>query len=136
MLPAAVVLPVDSAGRLLLVRPTGEDDRWDLLGGAVDPGESPAEAAVRESREEIGVEVRLLDLIGVFGGSDYVVTYPNGDRVEYVSAAYTAEIMSGEPIPDGDEISEAAWFAVADLPGLALGRSARALLGEAGYLTA
>jgi hypothetical protein len=53
LLPAVSVLPVDQAGRLLLVRHAGHDDGWAVLGGAVEPGESPAQAAVRETREDI-----------------------------------------------------------------------------------
>jgi ADP-ribose pyrophosphatase YjhB (NUDIX family) len=132
-LPSASVLPFDTTGRLLLVQPKGYDG-WSILGGAVDPGESPAQAAVRESREEVGVEVRLLRLLGAFGGPDYEVTYPNGDQVAYVTIAYSAQIVAGELKPDGDEISRADWFPVADLPGLKLSRFAQVLLRDTGYL--
>ena len=88
LLPSVSVLPVDAAGRVLLVRHAGHDDGWAVLGGAVEVGESPAETAVREAREEIGAEVRLLRLIDVLGGPDYEVTYPNGDRTAYVTAVY------------------------------------------------
>jgi ADP-ribose pyrophosphatase YjhB (NUDIX family) len=134
MLPSVSVLPADAEGRLLLVLPMGSS-KWSILGGAVDPGESPAETAIRESREEAGVEVRLLRLLGVFGGPGYQVTYPNGDEVAYVNACYEAEIIDGDPVPDRDEISEVGWFAVSDLPGLPLGQFARALLRDSGYLT-
>ena len=59
LLPSVSVLPVGRDGPLLLVRHAGHDDGWGVLGGAVEVGESPAEAAVRETREEIGVTVRL-----------------------------------------------------------------------------
>src|ERR1700691_6155761 len=65
LLPSISVLPVDQAGRLLLVRHAGHDDGWAVLGGAVEPSESPAQAAVRETREEIGVDVRLVRLLDV-----------------------------------------------------------------------
>jgi ADP-ribose pyrophosphatase YjhB (NUDIX family) len=88
-----------------------------VLGGAVEIGESPAEAAVREAREEIGANVRLLN---VLGGPDYEVTYPNGDRAAYVTAIYEAEIIGGVPRADGDELSDMAWFAREQLPDLPL----------------
>jgi ADP-ribose pyrophosphatase YjhB (NUDIX family) len=134
VLPSASVLPVDEAGRLLLVSPAGHDDGWHILGGAIDPGESPAEAAVRESREEIGTDVRLRKLLGVFGGPDFEVTYPNGDMVAYVTAAYEAEITGGDPVPDGDELTDAAWFSRAELGRTRLSRFARSLLRGTGYL--
>ena len=88
LLPSVSVLPVDQAGRLLLVRHAAHNDGWGVLGGAVEVGESPAEAAVRETREEIGVDVRLVRLLDVLGGPDYQVSYPNGDRTAYVTAVY------------------------------------------------
>jgi ADP-ribose pyrophosphatase YjhB (NUDIX family) len=66
LLPSVSVIPVDQAGRLLLVRHAGHVDGWGVLGGAVEVGESPAEAAVRETREEIGVDVRLVRAMPIY----------------------------------------------------------------------
>jgi ADP-ribose pyrophosphatase YjhB (NUDIX family) len=129
LLPSVSVLPIDQAGRLLLIRHTGHHG-WAVLGGAVEIGESPAEAAVRETREEIGVEVRLTGLLDVLGGPDYEVRYPNGDRVAYVTAVYQAQITGGSPAADGGEICEVAWFTTAELPGLDLNRFTRAPVGH------
>src|SRR3954453_1136775 len=52
---AAGVLVHDEEGRLLMVRPTSKDG-WDIPGGYVEPDESPADAARRELREELGVD--------------------------------------------------------------------------------
>ena len=134
LLPSVSVLPIDQAGRLLLVRHAGHQDGWAVLGGAIEIGESPAQAAVRETREEIGVEIRLLRLVDVLGGPDYEVSYPNGDRVAYVTAVYEAEITSGRPEPADGELTEVAWFHPGQLPDLELSRFARALLTAAGHL--
>jgi len=134
VLPCVSVLPADAAGRLLLATHVGHDDGWGVVGGAVDPGESPAEAGVRECREEIGVAVRLTRMLGAFGGPDYEVTYPNGDRVAYVTIAYAAAIDSGVPAADGDELAELGWFAPGELRDVPLSRFARALLTGCGYL--
>jgi ADP-ribose pyrophosphatase YjhB (NUDIX family) len=134
LLPSVALLPVDEAGRLLLVQETGHDDGWHILGGAVDIGESPTEAAVREAREEIGVGVRLLRLVDVVGGPEYEVRYPNGDRVAYVSAVYEAQIIEGSPAPSDGELSEVGWFEPAELPGLRLSSFAGALLRAVGRL--
>jgi 8-oxo-dGTP pyrophosphatase MutT (NUDIX family) len=64
LLPSVSVLPVDGAGRVLLVRHAGHDDGWGVLGGAVDVGESPAAAAARQAREQISADVRLVDVPG------------------------------------------------------------------------
>ena len=97
LLPSVSVVPVDQAGRILLVRHAGHHDGWGVLGGAIDVGESPGEAAVREAREEIGVEVQLVRLLDVLGGPDYEVAYPNGDRAAYVTTVYEAMIIDGSP---------------------------------------
>lgn len=134
LLPSVSVLLSDEAGRVLLVRHAGHDDGWGILGGAVEPGESPAEAAVREAREEIAVDVRLVRLLDVLGGPDYEVTYPNGDRVAYVTAVYEARVMAGSPVVSDGELSDLAWFGTRDLPGLELSGFARALLSATGRL--
>jgi 8-oxo-dGTP pyrophosphatase MutT (NUDIX family) len=134
LLPSVSVLPVDEAGRVLLVRHAGHDDGWGVLGGAVDVGESPAAAAVREAREEIGVGIRLVRLLDVLGGPDYEVSYPNGDRVAYVTAVYEARVVEGSPAVSDGELSELAWFGPGDLAGLRLSGFARALLDATGRL--
>jgi 8-oxo-dGTP pyrophosphatase MutT (NUDIX family) len=136
LLPSSAVLPVDEGGRVLLALAAGSSDGWSTVGGAVDPGESPAEAAIREAREEIGVEVRLGRLLDVLGGPDYEVTYPNGDRVTYVCAVYEATIVDGDPAPADGELSKVAWFTREELPTIPLSRLARALLTATGYLPA
>ena len=135
LLPAVSVLPIDQAGRLLLVRHAGHHDGWAVLGGAVEVGESPAEAAIRETREETGVEVRLVRLLDVLGGPDYEVHYPNGDQVAYVTAVYEAAIIAGSPAPRDGELSDTAWFTRGQLADLDLTRFARALLWATGYLS-
>lgn len=134
VLPSSAVLPVDEAGRVLLAWQADARHGWSTVGGAVDPGESPEEAAIREAREEIGVEVRLERLLNVLGGPDYQVTYPNGDQVSYVTAVYEATIVAGDPAPADGELTKVAWFTREELPAIPLSRFTRALLTATGYL--
>jgi ADP-ribose pyrophosphatase YjhB (NUDIX family) len=134
LLPSVSVLVVDDHARLLLVRHAGDRDGWAVPGGAVDIGESPAQAAVREICEETGVQISQLRLLDVLGGVEYEVTYPNGDRVAYVTAVYQAGIAGGMPAPDLEEISELAWFTPPQLPSVDLNRFTRALLRATGHL--
>jgi ADP-ribose pyrophosphatase YjhB (NUDIX family) len=136
LLPSAAVLPVDEAGRILLAWHSGATDGWGTVGGAVDPGESPREAAIRETREEIGVEVRLGRLLDVVGGPEFEVIYPNGDRTAYMTAVYEAAIIEGVPAPTDGELSKVAWFTREELPTIPLSRFTRALLAELNYLPA
>ena len=128
LLPSVTVLPVDSAGRIMLVRHAGHDDGWGTLGGAVEPGESPAAAAVREAREEIGADIELIRLLDVLGGPEYEVSYPNGDRAAYVTAVYEARIIAGSAAPSDGGLSELGWFTPDELPSVSLNGFARAVL--------
>lgn len=134
LLPSVAVLPVDETGRILLAWHTGATDGWGTVGGAVDPGESPKEAATREAREEIGVEVRLGRLLDVVGGPEFEVTYPNGDRAAYMTAVYEATVVDGTPAPADGELSKVAWFTREELATIPLSRFTRALFAETSYL--
>jgi 8-oxo-dGTP pyrophosphatase MutT (NUDIX family) len=114
LLPAVSVLVWDDDGRLLLVR-GADTGTWQMIGGGVEPGESPADAARRETAEETGLQVSLTQIRGVIGGPRFQLTYPNGDQVAFVSTVFDARIVGGTPVPDDDEITEAAWFAPAEL---------------------
>jgi 8-oxo-dGTP pyrophosphatase MutT (NUDIX family) len=131
LLPSVSVLPRDDQGRLLLVRLI-DTGNWATIGGAVEPDESPGEAASREAMEEAGVTVRLGPILAVLGGSEYRVTYPNGDETAYVVTTFDATVIGGQPMPDHDETSEVAWFAASDLPYDEMGTLTHALLRDVG----
>ncbi len=131
LLPSTAVLPTDGAGRILLVRLI-DTGNWATIGGAVEPGEAPRDGAVREAAEEAGVTVELDGILGVFGGPEYEVTYPNGDRTAYVVTAFGATVVRGEPRPDDDETSEVGWFRPDGLPVEQMGGLTRALLRDLG----
>lgn len=99
-------------GRLLLVRRAMEPEKgkWSLPAGYLDPGESPTETAVREAREETGLEVRVTGLVDAFHN-------PPGAGAS-VFLLYRAERMSGE-LRAGDDADEAGFFARNELPPLA-----------------
>ena len=113
LLPGASAMIFDEAGRVLLQR-RSDTGNWFVIGGAIDPGESPASAAVREAREETGLEVVTTRLSGVYTSPE--VVYPNGDRCIYVTMAFRCSIIGGELRLDGDESLELDWFDPHDLP--------------------
>jgi 8-oxo-dGTP pyrophosphatase MutT (NUDIX family) len=131
VLPSVSVLPRDERGRLLLVRLI-DTGRWATIGGAVEPDESPAEAAIREAEEEAGVTLRLGPVLAVLGGPEYRMTYPNGDQASYVVTVFGAEVVGGSPRPDGDETSAVQWWELDDLPGHNMSPLTLALLRDAG----
>ncbi len=94
----------DNQGRILLGR-DAETGLWTLPGGAIDPNEHPADAATRECFEETGLVVRPIRLLGVFGGPEFLIRYPNGDLTYYTVIAFEAVIEGGALAPDGEEIA-------------------------------
>lgn len=129
LVPSAAVLFRDDRGRILLVRSVGAT-RWVTVGGAVDPGEDPSEAARREAIEEVGIEPVDLRLLGVIGGPDHFVRYAHGDEVSYVASVFEARTGGATPTPDGEEIEEAAWFDLDDVVTLPLTTTTASILGR------
>lgn len=98
--------------RLLLTKRT-DNGEWCLPGGAIEPGERPAEAAERETLEETGLSVRVTGLVGVYSNPDVVVVYPDGNRVQIVGVVFHAEALGGEAGCSA-EVSESGWFTAAE----------------------
>jgi ADP-ribose pyrophosphatase YjhB (NUDIX family) len=82
---------------------------WCLPGGEMDPGESPAQTAVREAREETGLEVQLTRLVGLYAIPGWTV----GDTC---SALFAAEITGGEMRTDAAETIDIGLFSEDALP--------------------
>ena len=116
-IPSVAILCFDDRDRLVLVRHS-EGDLWTTPGGAVEPEEVPADAAVREMWEETGLYVELLRVIGVYGGPEFTTTYGNGDAVAFMTNVFLARRISGELRPDGQETLEVASFAKPEIAAL------------------
>lgn len=126
LLPTVAVLARDELGRLLLVRHV-ESGRWATVGGAIEPDESPVDAAIRETQEET-VIVAIGRLLTALGGPEYRLTYPNGDQCSVVSLVYEATVTGGEPRPDDDETSDVRWLHLDEVKSLNLNEFNRRLL--------
>jgi 8-oxo-dGTP pyrophosphatase MutT (NUDIX family) len=113
MIPAVCALIFDERDRVLLHR-ASDDGRWHTIGGSIDPGEEIADAAVREAREETGLAIEPLRLVGVY--TDPPVIYANGDVVLYLSFAFECRIVGGDLHVADDESLELRFFAVHELP--------------------
>jgi 8-oxo-dGTP pyrophosphatase MutT (NUDIX family) len=127
MMPAVSVALFSDDGRLLLGRRM-DAPRWTMIGGAMDPGETPAEAAIREAFEETSLVVELTQLVGVYGGADFRLRYPNGDEIESVAILFEGRVIGGQLAPDGVEISELTYFTREQAERLPMSPSARVLM--------
>ena len=106
----AVVIRGDE---VLLVR-RADNGAWTPVTGIIDPGEQPAVAAERETLEEAGIVAIARHLAWVQVIPE--ITYPNGDRSQYLDLVFRCEWVSGEPYPADGENSEARWYPLAGMP--------------------
>jgi 8-oxo-dGTP pyrophosphatase MutT (NUDIX family) len=127
LLPSVSVHVFDDVGRLLLVRQR-DDDSWSTPGGLIEPDERPADAARREAWEETGLLVRPERVLGVYGGPDCVVRYPNGDEAQYVIVAFGCVVVGGQLRVDGEETTAVRYWSEAEVSSLTLAPWLRALL--------
>jgi 8-oxo-dGTP diphosphatase len=119
IVPSVFVAVRWSGGRLLLVRRC-DSGTWELPGGRVDVGETAAQAAVRETAEESGVQVLVTGLVGVFTDPDLLVSAVDGVVRQQFAVLFRARALGGTPHGDRHETSEAAWVPLADLRDLAI----------------
>ncbi len=84
LMPGVAAVIIDPASRVLLQR-RSDDGKWGLPGGGIEPGEEPADALVREIREETALDIVPERIVGVYSGPDFRIRYPNGDETMIVS---------------------------------------------------
>ena len=121
--PAAAVALFDSANDILLLR-RKDNDKWTLPGGTLDFGESMTDCAIREVREETGLQIRITGLIGTYTDPHILIAYSDGEVRQEFTLVYAAEIESGELKID-EESKEAIWVPLASAINLPLAESQR-----------
>ena len=93
--PAVAAVIHNGDGRILLQR-RSDNGLWGLPGGSVEIGESVRDAIVREVREETGLTVEVVRLIGVYSDPRIqIVRYPDGNVVHYISTLFECRILAG-----------------------------------------
>ena len=108
-----VALIRDDEGRILLqkrrdAKIPAADGKWELPGGRVEFGESPADAAVRETQEEVGCDIEIIRLLPIVQNRIWERT--DDVRLHSFVICYEAKLISGEPQPLDDKVSEVRWF--------------------------
>ena len=112
---AATTVVQDENGRILLQRRT-DFDVWALPGGALELDEDIESCARRELREETGLQVGDLRLIGVYSHPKYDVTYPNGDQIQQFNVCFAARWTDGSLQANEAESRELKFFAREEIP--------------------
>ncbi|MBR2876237.1 MAG: NUDIX hydrolase [Clostridia bacterium] len=100
----------------VLLQKRADCNKWGFPGGAVELGETPEMAAIREVKEETGLDVEVDKLIGIYTDSDVVCV--NGDKVHSICIGYEMSIVGGELISDENETLELKFFSLNNMPEL------------------
>ncbi|NYF58811.1 NUDIX hydrolase [Micromonospora purpureochromogenes] len=120
---AVTVFVQDEHGRVLLIQRT-DNGLWALPGGAQDFGEYIAETAVRETREETGVEVEVTGVVGIYTNPNHVVEYSDGEVRQQFSICFRGRYVGGK-LTTSDESSAVRWVPREDLDSLPIHPSMR-----------
>ncbi|MFJ4636947.1 NUDIX domain-containing protein [Streptomyces hygroscopicus] len=114
---ASVFVRNDDGALLLLKRV--DNDLWTIPTGGVKKGETVGQAGVRECREETGLDVEVVGLVGVFSTPEHVIVYMHGDRVDEVrqpiNICLRARLLGGDISPQPSEAAEVRWVDPDDL---------------------
>lgn len=127
---AVTVFVLDEQGRVLLIRRT-DNGLWAIPGGAQDFGEYIAETAVRETKEESGIDIEVTGIVGIYTDPKHVMEYSDGEVRQQFSICFRARYLGGEPRPS-DESSEVRWVTRHELDDLPIHPSMRLRIGH-GY---
>ena len=104
-------------GRLhVLLTRRSDTGRWSLPAGIVEPDEQPAATLVREVAEETRVTIAVERLALLL--TEPEITFPNGDRCQFISMCFRCRYVGGEAAVGDEESTEVRWFAMDALPDL------------------
>jgi 8-oxo-dGTP pyrophosphatase MutT (NUDIX family) len=124
VVPSANVVVTDEAGRILVIH-RSDNDNWAVPGGALDLGESLVTTAVREVKEETGIDCEVTGLVGIYTDPKHIVFYTSdGEARQEFSVLFTARATGGVPTPSS-ESRQVSWVQRHELGTLPMDRSMR-----------
>lgn len=123
LIPGASAVVVDDQGRILLHQ-RSDNAFWALPGGAMDIGECIGDTAIREVKEETGLDVEIDHLIGIYSNPRHVVEFSDGEVRQQFSVCFACRIAGGE-LSVSEESFQVRFFAVEDIERLDMHESIR-----------
>jgi ADP-ribose pyrophosphatase YjhB (NUDIX family) len=129
IVPSVNVVVVDDQDRILLIRRT-DNDNWAVPGGGMDLGESISDAAIREVKEETGIDIEVTGVVGIYTDPRHVIEYTSDGEVrQEFSVVFTGRPVGGSPTPS-NESSEVRWVKPAAVPNYQMHSSMRTRIGH------
>lgn len=110
------VLIINENNELLLQKRGTYPFKWGLIGGITELGESLEHTAVREAKEETGLDIKDLILLGTTSGENCYINFPNGDKAFFITIGYITKNFSGQLKIDGLETKDLKFFSYTNLP--------------------
>jgi ADP-ribose pyrophosphatase YjhB (NUDIX family) len=124
-LVVAVTAVVTNDQDELLLQKRTDNDLWGLPGGAMNIGESIAQAVIREVREETSLEVEPTGIVGIYSDPGHVIAYADGEVRQEFSICFTARTVGGQLAVGDQESTEVRFVRSNDVDQFPMGKSTR-----------
>ncbi|MEU5126118.1 NUDIX domain-containing protein [Streptomyces mobaraensis] len=128
MVVAASAVVTDDRGRVLLQR-RRDNDLWALPGGGMEMTDSLPGTAVREVKEETGLDVEITGLVGTYTDPRHVIAYSDGEVRRQFNVCFTARVTGGE-LAISDESTELRFVHPDEIPALPMHHTQRLRIGH------
>ncbi|HEU5129298.1 MAG TPA: NUDIX domain-containing protein [Glycomyces sp.] len=113
LVPSAVAFIENSEGQVLLIQRSDNGD-WALPGGGHDLGERIEDTAVRETKEETGLDIEIIGLIGIYTNPNHLIEYSDGEVRQQFALSFRARVIGGK-LTTSSESSELRWCSQSEL---------------------
>jgi ADP-ribose pyrophosphatase YjhB (NUDIX family) len=95
LVPAASAVVADQTGAILLIERT-DNGLWTIPGGGMEVGETIAQTAIREVKEETGLDVAVERLVGIYSNPRHVIEYSDGEVRQQFSVCFACRVTGGQ----------------------------------------